>query len=912
MMKLQFDSSQDYQLDAVRAVVDVFGGQPLGEGGFGTSLRQEGASLEFTERGVGNHLILSDEQLLENVQKVQERNGISRSAELARTKVDKGGTTGIVGLNLTVEMETGTGKTYTYLRTIYELNKQYGFRKFVVVVPSVAIREGTLKNLEVTHEHFQTLYERVPINFSVYDSGRLGALRHYASSDALQVLVMNIDAFTKDANVINTRRESGVKPIEYIQGVRPVVIVDEPQNMETDVRRAALVNLNPLCLLRYSATHKHLYNLVYSLNPVQAYDRGLVKQIRVDGITGGGNYNAAFAELRAIVPGKRSMGAKVSFFESGKAGVNKVEKLVNAGDDLFNLSGGRDAYKQGYILETINAAEGWIEFSGGLRLQVGESKGAQTEDVMKFQVQQTVLHHFERVKQLQPRGIKVLSLFFIDRVANYRGMSEDGKPTLGKLGVWFEEAFRELARKPAYAGLIPHEAEAVHAGYFSQDKKGLKDTNGSTKADDETYNLIMRKKEQLLSRSEPVQFIFSHSALREGWDNPNVFQICTLNEAKSTLRKRQEIGRGLRLPVNALGQRVMDKALNVLTVVANESYDSFARALQTEIEEETSVSFEGRIKNVRDVAAIKRTKEITPENCPLFFEIWNRIKHKTRYRVSYDSAELIRLAVAELSDRKRVPLTVRPKLVSELARLGMSQQDGVTTRLASSSASKTEVVRHPIPDVYAYIQQRVNITRRTIFEILTQSERYEELEVNPQLFLDNVVTVIQRTLNKLLVDGVVYEQLAGQQYEMELFDNGEIETFLSNLFAVTEHPEKTLYNYVPVASEMERMFARDLEADEAIKFFFRLPRGFKVPTPIGDYVPAWAVVLEADRRVYFVAETKSTLGEQLRREVENMKIKCGRKHFALLSGAGVVYDVVTSKREMLDVVLTRKASVRAE
>ncbi|MET4073647.1 DEAD/DEAH box helicase family protein [Hymenobacter sp. UYCo722] len=897
-MKLQFDSSQDYQLDAVRAVVDVFAGQPLGEGGFDTSFQQEGASLEFTERGVGNQLVLSDEQLLENIQKVQKRNGVGRSAELAATTLSQGGATVTIGLNLTVEMETGTGKTYTYLRTIYELNKQYGFRKFVVVVPSVAIREGTLHSLKVTHEHFQTLYGRVPINFSVYDSGRLGALRNYATSDALQVLVMNIDAFTKDNNIINTKRESGVKPIEYIQGVRPVVIVDEPQNMETDVRRGALVNLNPLCLLRYSATHKNLYNLVYSLNPVQAYDRGLVKQIRVDGITGGGNYNAAFAELRAIVPGKRSIGAKVSFYENGKTGVNKAEKAVKVGDDLFDLSGGRDAYKQGYILESINAGEGWIEFSGGLRLNVGESKGGQTEDVMKFQVQQTVLHHFERMKQLQPRGIKVLSLFFIDRVANYRGLTEDGKPTLGKLGVWFEEAFRELAAKPAYENLIPHEAAAVHAGYFSQDKKGLKDTNGSTKADDDTYSLIMKDKERLLGRAEPVQFIFSHSALREGWDNPNVFQICTLNEAKSTLRKRQEIGRGLRLPVNSLGQRVMDKALNVLTVVANESYDSFARALQTEIEEETSVSFAGRIKNVRDVATIKRTKEITPDNCPLFFEIWDRIKHKTRYRVSYETADLIRLAVEELGDVKRVPKTVRPKLVSEVARLGMSQKDGVTATLTSSSASKTEVVRYPIPDVYAYIQQRVNITRRTIYEILTQSERYGELEVNPQLFLDNVVGVIQRTLNKLLVAGVVYEQLAGQEYEMKLFANEEIETFLSNLFAVSEHPEKTLYNYVPVDSDTERTFARDLEADTSIKFFFKLPRGFKVPTPIGNYVPDWAVVLEADRRVYFVAETKSTLDEQLRRDVENMKIKCGRRHFALLAGEGVMYDVVTSVRGM--------------
>ncbi|WP_019949035.1 restriction endonuclease [Hymenobacter aerophilus] len=900
-MKLQFDSSQNYQLEAVQAVIDAFEGQPLGEGGFGTSFRQEGSSLEFTERGIGNKLVLNAEQLLENIQKVQVRYGLGRSTELAHTTVARDSKSASVDLNLTVEMETGTGKTYTYLRTIYELHRQYGFRKFVIVVPSIAIREGALKNLEVTHEHFQTLYGHVPINFSVYDSARLGALRNYATSDALQVLVMNIDAFTKDANVINTKRESGVKPIEYIQGVRPIVIVDEPQNMETDVRRAALANLHPLCLLRYSATHRHLYNLVYSLNPVQAYDQGLVKQIVVDGITGGANYNAAFAELRSVVHGKRALGAKISFFQNGKTGVSKVEKTVKLGDDLFDLSGGRDAYKNGFILESINAADGLVEFSGGLILREGESKGGQTEDVMKFQVEQTVLHHFRRVKQLQPRGIKVLSLFFIDRVANYRGKDTEGNPMLGKLGIWFEDAFRALAAKSEYEDLIPYEAGQVHAGYFSQDKKGLKDTNGSTKVDDDTYNLIMKDKERLLGRSEPVQFIFSHSALREGWDNPNVFQICTLNEAKTTLRKRQEIGRGLRLPVNAMGQRVLDKGLNVLTVIANESYESFAKALQQEIEDETSVSFEGRIKNARDVAMVQRTKQLTEENCPLFFEIWDRIKHKTRYRVNYSSADLIRLAVEELADVRRVPVTVRPKLLSEVARLGISQQDGVTATLTNSSSAKTEAVRYPVPDVYAYIQQRVNITRRTIFEILSQSGRNGELEVNPQLFLDNVVGVVQRTLNKLLVDGVIYERLAGEQYEMKLFDNEEIQTFLSNLFAVTEHPEKTLYNYVPVDSDTERSFARDLEADEAVKFFFKLPRGFKVPTPIGNYVPDWAVVLEADKRVYFVAETKSTLDEQLRRDVENLKIKCGQKHFALLTSEGVKYSVVTNVRGMIGI-----------
>ncbi|UOQ64295.1 restriction endonuclease [Hymenobacter volaticus] len=903
-MKLQFDSSQDYQLDAVRAVVDVFRGQPLQSGGAETVFQQEGSSLNFNDHSVGNQLVVAEKQLLANVREVQARQQLSQSATLARTTFEKDSQQHVIPLNLTVEMETGTGKTYTYLRTIYELHQHYGFHKFVVVVPSVAIREGVLKNLEITHEHFQTLYGQVPINFSSYDSSRLGILRNYSASDTLQVLVMNIDAFTKDSNIINTKRETGVRPIEYLQRVRPVVIVDEPQNMETDVRRAALANLNPLCLLRYSATHKHLYDLVYSLNPVQAYDRGLVKQIVVDGITGGTNHNAAFVELQAIVPGKQTLAAKLRFFENGKTGVKQVEKRLKPGDDLFTLSNGRDAYQEGFVLNEIDAAAGLVRFSGGLVVHLGASQGASTEDVLKFQVKQTVLHHFRRVKQLRPRGIKVLSLFFIDRVANYRGTNEAGFPMLGKLGVWFEEAFQEYASQPEYQGLIPYAASQVHAGYFSQDKKGVKDTNGTTKVDDDTYNLIMKDKERLLSQAEPVQFIFSHSALREGWDNPNVFQICTLSEAKTALRKRQEIGRGLRLPVDAAGQRVQDKSLNLLTVVANESYESFARALQAEIEEETGVKFEERIKNAREVASIQLTKELTPEACPLFFEVWSRIQHKTRYRVQYSSVDLVREAVEELRDFTRVPLTGSAKLMSETAYLTMGERTGVQATQQTATASQLPAANFAIPDVYAYIQQRVDVTRQTIFEILKQSERYDELEINPQLFLDQVVRVLQQKLNKLLVAGVQYERLLTQQHDLHIFADEERGAFQSNLFAVDVYPEKTLYNYAYVESDTERAFVRDLEANEAVKFFFKLPRGFKIPTPVGHYVPDWVVLLEADGPVYFVAEIKLALDEQ-RREVENLKIQCGQKHFALFATEAVYYDVVATVPEMLDKIKSR-------
>ena len=897
-MKLQFDSSQDYQLAAIRAIVDIFEGQPLNKSDFEVSLAMERSSLAFTEKGIANNLLLADEQLLQNVRAAQERNGLRPSERLERCEYIADAATGAaaaIPLNFTIEMETGTGKTYVYLRTMYELHKVYGFKKFVIVVPSVAIREGAVKNLQVTHDHFQALYGNPPINFMMYDSGKLAALRNFAMSNAMQVLVINIDSFTKDSNIINTMRETGVKPIEYIQAARPIVIVDEPQNMETDIRKAAIHKLNPLCALRYSATHRNLYNLMYSLNPAQAYDLGLVKQIEVDGVTAESNVNAAYIRFKGIQPGKKTLKAKLSIYVSERNSVKPKDLLAEVGADLFALSGGRDMYKHGFILNSISAAEGVIEFSNGLRLQIGDTQGGLTDEVMKFQIERTVKWHFEKAKRLQPAGIKVLSLFFIDKVANYRDYDERGAARKGKFARWFEEVFAKYAALPQYCGVIPHGAEQAHNGYFSQDKHGaFKDTSGATKADDDTYNLIMKDKERLLSLDEPLQFIFSHSALREGWDNPNVFQICTLNESQSELKKRQEIGRGLRLPVDSDGLRVQDKRLNILTVVANETYQDFSEALQREIQEETSVEFTGRIKDAQAKARIRLTKELTPENCPLFFEIWEKIKQRTRYRVQFSTAELIRRTVVELRDFNKIPPTTRPLLEARTARLHYTEE-GIGGNLTDLSVAQAPAARYLIPDVYAYIQSRVDVTRSTIFEMLEQSARCGELEINPQLFLDRVVAAIKRTLSSLLVEGVKYEQINGQCYEMSLFAY-DGEECLANLFKVT-NADKTLADYVAVESGVERDFARDCEADAQIKFFFKLPRGFKIPTPLGHYTPDWAVIFEHDRRVYFVAETKGTLDRQLLREVERLKIECGERHFALFKPLGVEYRVATATKD---------------
>jgi len=889
-MKLQFDSSQQYQLTAIQSVIDIFEGQPLNKGNFEVSVGTEGASLSFTETGVGNNLVLTSEQILANVQKVQDRNKLNKSLELASCSYFKNNEEEVsFPFHFTTEMETGTGKTYTYLRTIYELNKVYGFKKFVIVVPSVAIREGTLKNLIITHDHFQNLYGNPPVNYIMYDSSRLGQLRNFATANAIQILIINIDSFTKDSNVINTKRETGIKPIEYIQSTNPFVIVDEPQNMETDIRKSAIHNLNPLCTLRYSATHRNFYNLIYSLNPVEAYDLGLVKQIEVDGITTDNDYNSAFIEFYGIQQGKQSLKAKIVIYVNDSLNIKRKTFSVNVGDDLFDLSKGREIYKNGFILNSINAKNSTIEFSNGLILQQGQAQGGLTDEVMKYQIERTIKWHFEKETKLKEKGIKVLSLFFIDRVSNYREYDVDGNLKKGLFAEWFEELFLKYAPSD-----YPFSVETVHNGYFSQDRTGrLKDTKGNTIADNDTYSLIMKDKERLLSDEEPLRFIFSHSALREGWDNPNVFQICTLTESKSELKKRQEIGRGLRLPVDKNGKRVWDKNINVLTVVANESYISFSEQLQKEIQDETSVDFTGRIKNARKKDKIQLLKELTPSNFPLFFEIWDKIKQCTRYQVEYSTKNLIEQATTEM---KIMPKTLRPKLVAEKHKVSITDK-GVTGQIIDIQRKDVDEKQYIIPDVYGYIQSHIDITRNTIFEILKNSGRYAELLINPQMFLDNVVASIQIALNKLLVDGVKYEKINGSEYSMKLFYNEEIETYLTDLFLVSR-TDKTLFNYIPIDSGVESSFAKECEVDEAVKFFFKLPRGFKVPTPIGNYVPDWAVLFHNDKRIYFVAETKGTLNKNLLREVEKMKIECGKRNFLLFKSDKVEYKQVTKVSEL--------------
>jgi len=593
LLKLKFDSTLDFQQDAIASIVDLFADLPL-QGSTFSLTSQSASQLGFSELGVSNP-IPADLDAFEaatqgNLRAIQERNGIEMS-------------TALDGFNFSVEMETGTGKTYVYLRTLFELNKIYGFTKFVIVVPSIAIREGVLASIELLRDHLRSLYDNVPFDASVYDSRYLGRVRQFAASNTIQLLVMNIQAFQKDveevsdptkANVINRAHDgmSGRRPIEFIQATRPVVVLDEPQNMESAGAAGAIERLTPFCTLRYSATHKRPYNRTYRLGPIEAYDLQLVKRIEVASVVADKNPNAAFVRLHAVDVIKSRAQVTINHGR-GKAFKSKTLWL-RSGDDLHMLSDERQEYANGWIVSDISFRAGAeaVEFTNGSEVTIAQAASSFDEDTRKAQIVETVRQHLDKERMLRPLGVKVLSLIFIDRVANYRAFNEGGHPVIGPIGQWFEEAYRDLASKPRYASLALPPVEKVHGGYFSMDNKQRpKDTRGDSAADIGTYDLIMREKEQLLSLDEPMRFIFSHSALREGWDNPNVFQICTLNESRSTERKRQEIGRGLRLPVNQSGERIYDPLVNRLTVIANQAYDQFARDLQTEYEEDTGRRF---------------------------------------------------------------------------------------------------------------------------------------------------------------------------------------------------------------------------------------------------------------------------------------------------------------------------------
>lgn len=992
-MKLKFDSELGYQLDAIASVVDLFEGLPAKQGAFEVTLGSDQfMGTQQTELGIGHTLNLEPGQILKNLQTIQERNVIPKSREL----IVKGDPYGFP--NFSVEMETGTGKTYVYLRTIFELNRKYGFKKFIIVVPSVAIREGVLASVDLMRTHFEGLFDKVPYDHFVYNSKDLSKVRQFAVSNEIQIMVINIQAFQKDAgdvedyskltdeqrkklNVIHQEQDkmSGRRPIEFIRATNPIVIIDEPQSVDTTPKaRRAIKTLNPLLALRYSATHVSPYNLLYKLDPIRAYDMRLVKQIEVSSIKAGDNFNDVFIRLDKIGYAKnaKTPHAKATIHEDTKTGPKEKSITLKQGTDVAEQTN-RVGY-DGFIVTNICAEEGLehVEFANGVTLQLSQEQGGMGEDILRAQIRQSVEEHFKKERRFKGKGIKVLSLFFIDKVANYRQYDDDGNRQNGKLADWFEEAYREFSQKPLYSGLIPFSAEEVHDGYFSEDRKkgkvvGLKDTSGATTADDDTYHKIMRDKERLLSADEPLRFIFSHSALREGWDNPNVFQICTLREMGTDRERRQTLGRGLRLPVSADGNRVFDDSINRLTVIASESFEDYARGLQTDIERDLGEGFKfGRLDRIAFARIIDPktdepmgqeesekvwkklveggylnqegdiTDKFTPETPGFSLEVppelellraalvdemkryifknrivnardrrnlsynkrvelnedfkalWERINKKTRYRVEFATSDLIDRAVAKIKKMEKIEAV---QILIDKTEVELTEAGVEGGRVLDSKAEYARAVRY-LPDILAFLQRETELTRGTLVEILKASGRLAEFKINPQAFMTESAKLINRTLNELVIDGIKYEKLEGQVYEMRLFEEKEIEEYLSRLYEVQSNDDRTPYDFIPFDSEVEKGIAEKLDSSEAVKFFCKLPGWFKIATPLGDYNPDWAVVLERDTKLYLVRESKDTHDRDKRRDIENRKIDCGRAHFDAL---GVDYEVATNIQEVL-------------
>lgn len=891
-MRFRFDANQPFQQRAIASVVDLF--QGLNCQTTMAAFRVGFLTGEYQTTSFG----LDDARLLANLCKVQHANRLPPDEELKKIEeaVELAGTKQAVAFpNFSVEMETGTGKTYVYLRTALELHRRYGLQKFIVVVPSVAVREGVLKTFKVTQGHFAELFDNEPYRYEVYESRNLNRLKSFAEDDGVRFLIMTVDSFNKEENVIrqSTDRLQGRVGLHLLQAVRPVLILDEPQNMASKGRVQALASLNPLAALRYSATHRETYNLVYRLTPFDAYREGLVKKIEVASVVKEHDFNQVFVRVKSIAASKKTVTAKIAVHQRMAAGaVKEKEYTFRPGDNLATKAE-RSEYES-FVIDEINPGTRLVQFANGIVLREGEAQGADEEALFREQIRYTVEAHFRRQEQLRDQGIKVLSLFFIDRVENYTAAD-------GLIRRLFDEAFTDLKTKyPAWQALRP---EQVRGAYFAQKKrKGgaveLQDsTTGDNAEDRAAYALIMREKERLLSFSEPTAFIFSHSALREGWDNPNVFQICTLNQTTSETKKRQEVGRGMRLAVNQKGDRLFGDKVNVLTVVANESYEDYVKSLQAEIVEEFGATgAPPRPVNARQ----KRTAQRRPlaELPAEFRELWDAIKHRTRYRVRVDTPKLTAAVVEDLNRLSIAP----PRVVVTKARVETARgQDAfVALQVSGAKAVANLAGRFPLPnlvekllELLGHTAPPIRLTRRTLLDILRGVRDQQMVLDNPEEFAVQAARLIRERLEEHLVVGIQYEK-DGTWYDMELFE-AEMESSADRMIEAT----KSLYDRLKWDSDVERKFVLKLEQRDDVKFYVKLPAWFKVPTPVGNYNPDWALVMEErdqfgdpGEKLYLVRETKSTLNLVELYLSEQQKIHCGKQHFE--GALGVDFKVVTS------------------
>lgn len=875
-MEFKFDANQDFQLKAIEAITGLFEGQPYIEAGLSSV--------------IGNRLDLDDDALLKNLRDVQEINGISPDAELL-TSQPKGEDSRRY-YNFSVEMETGAGKTYVYLRTALELYRKYGFRKFIVVAPSIAIREGVLKTLQVTEKHFGELYRNLPYRYYEYTSKSLSQVRQFARSDSVELMIMTIDAFNKDLNVIRQTSDwftESELPIQLVQAARPILILDEPQTkMEGEKNIEALGELRPLMTLRYSATHRNPYNRVYRLTPFDAYRQNLVKRVEVASVTPEDDFSRALIEVQKIETVRRTMTARLKLHRLMKSGkVSEKTIKVKPGDDLFKKTDLPEY--QGYIVDRI--AYGAVVFAVGgaqLKLRAGESIGRDKDAIHGAQIESAIEEHFDKQQELKEQGIKVLTLFFIDRVANYQNH--------GKLRVMFDDAFNRLKKK--YAEWRDVQAAEVQAAYFAKKSKTsdeLIDSSGKTEKDRAAYDLIMRAKERLLSFDEPVSFIFSHSALNEGWDNPNIFQICALRDVNSYIRKRQQIGRGMRLAVNQDGERVHGERTNILTVIANERYSQFAAAYQQEIEAVYGKA--GAAPTPVDARARKTVRRKKHFELDAEFKIlWDKIKHKTRYSVEIDTAAVIKEASAKLS---KVEIR-RPRITAVTAKLELDDDDVFDAVQTTAVRGMGEITRRAgLPDLVrriAYLLEfqspPVSLSRQTIWTIIHESGKLEDGIRNPHEFATLAVRIIKETLADHLVRGIQYERI-NEWYEMSLFE-AEFQSWENYLVPA----QKSVYDYVESDSGVESAFVRDMDQREDIHLYIKLPSWFTAPTPVGQYNPDWAIVMDDPkdsdgRKLYLVRETK---GEGELRPTERRKTECGAKHFE--GALDISYRVVTGANEL--------------
>ena len=1013
-MKLQF-KHQSFQREAARAVVDAFLGQPL-QDAFAYRMDAGKGVLALETQGFRNQdLLLSDAQLTENIRTIQIRQDLQPIDHVRRDAHDT--------LALSVEMETGTGKTYTYIKTMYELHKHYGWTKFIIVVPSVAIREGVIKSLETMADHFAEEYGERMLHF-VYDSARLTAIDQFASDSKLHVMVINTQAFNATgaaARRIGMQLEEfgWRRPIDVIGETRPILIIDEPQSVlgadKKNKTRQGLQQFNPLFTLLYSATHRRddIYNQVYRLDAIDAFNKHLVKKIEVMGVEQVGTTGTnGYLHLESIVLSKtkgESPRARISFDAAGRVGLRTVTRTVGEGFDLYDKSGELEAYRDGFTIERVDGVKGCIRLSSGQEIYEGQAIGAVSEEaIRRIQIRATIQKHFEREHQLYRQGVKVLSLFFIDAVDKYRVYEAGGEVSKGRWAEIFEEEYVSVLNEVQdlfwgedymryLMGISPEE---THAGYFSQDKKGKlidsKIARGETTANDpDAYQLIMRDKERLLSFAEPVRFIFSHSALKEGWDNPNVFQICTLKQSDSEVKKRQEVGRGMRLCVNEKGERQDSDLLgdavyetNVLTVIASESYKDFSEALQKELAEsitsrpilvtealfawKTITTSSGEqltlmpaqaaiiIEELIAAGYVKKQKltekyytekaagtlqledwqdaleaittvldkvfdstSLRPENArgketarfqedrfakKEFQALWQQINRKTYYEVDFETEDLIAKAVAGLNESlhvKPIHIAVTSGRLEhtqskEVLEAGQAMQMG-TTRHIKLKEAVASGVRY---DLLGELVQHTGLKRSTIATILQRikPETFGMYRTNPEEFIICTGKIINERKSRAVIEHIAYHKM-DQQYEADIFSEQE----LRGRIGIDALPStKSLYDLVVVDSQgVEKRFAEELEQQEIVEVYTKLPRGFYISTPMGRYNPDWAIAFREGsvKHIYFVAETKGSEDVTQQREVEQNKIECARRHFASISDSTVKFDVVSSYSTLYNKVM---------